>query len=129
MLIKIGTREVETSRVLVTGPSGPVKESVLATLAEDADGDFTVVDVLEDVIHDHRKVAALRDRDVIASITRTDDTTTSDVVKALGRDWTVIALAGTHAGAMSLGALRVPMGVGASSAIVSHRGESWRVGL
>lgn len=129
MLIKIGTREVETSRVLVTGPSGPVKESVLATLAEDADGDFTVVDVLEDVIHDHRKVAALRDRDVIASITRTDDTTTSDVVKALGRDWTVIALARTHAGAMSLGALRVPMGVGASSAIVSHRGESWRVEL
>lgn len=129
MLIKIGTREVETSRALVTGPSGPVKESVLATLAEDADGDFTVVDVLEDVIHDHRKVAALRDRDVIASITRTDDTTTSDVVKALGRDWTVIALAGTHAGAMSLGALRVPMGVGASSAIVSHRGESWRVEL
>ena len=129
MLIKIGTREVETSRVLVTGPSGPVKESVLATLAEDADGDFTVVDVLEDVIHDHREVAALRDRDVIASITRTDDTTTSDVVKALGRDWTVIALAGTHAGAMSLGALRVPMGVGASSAIVSHRGESWRVEL
>ncbi len=129
MLIKIGTREVDTSRVLVTGPSGPVKESVLATLAEDADGDFTVVDVLEDVIHDHRKVAALRDRDVIASITRTDDTTTSDVVKALGRDWTVIALAGTHAGAMSLGALRVPMGVGASSAIVSHRGESWRVEL
>lgn len=129
MLIKIGTREVETSRVLVTGPSGPVKESVLATLAEDADGDFTVVDVLEDVIHDHRKVAALRDRDVIASITRTDDTTTSDVVKALGRDWTVIALTGTHAGAMSLGALRVPMGVGASSAIVSHRGESWRVEL
>lgn len=129
MLIKIGTREVDTSRVLVTGPSGPVKESVLATLVEDADGDFTVVDVLEDVIHDHRKVAALRDRDVIASITRTDDTTTSDVVKALGRDWTVIALAGTHAGAMSLGALRVPMGVGASSAIVSHRGESWRVEL
>lgn len=129
MLIKIGTREVDTSRVLVAGPSGPVKESVLATLAEDADGDFTVVDVLEDVIHDHRKVAALRDRDVIASITRTDDTTTSDVVKALGRDWTVIALAGTHAGAMSLGALRVPMGVGASSAIVSHRGESWRVEL
>lgn len=129
MLIKIGTREVDTSRVLVTGPPGPVKESVLATLAEDADGDFTVVDVLEDVIHDHRKVAALRDRDVIASITRTDDTTTSDVVKALGRDWTVIALAGTHAGAMSLGALRVPMGVGASSAIVSHRGESWRVEL
>lgn len=129
MFIKIGTREVDTSRVLVTGPSGPVKESVLATLAEDADGDFTVVDVLEDVIHDHRKVAALRDRDVIASITRTDDTTTSDVVKALGRDWTVIALAGTHAGAMSLGALRVPMGVGASSAIVSHRGESWRVEL
>lgn len=129
MLIKIGTREVDTSRVLVTGPSGPVKESVLATLAEDADGDFTVVDVLEDVIHDHRKVAALRDRDVIASITRTDDTTTSDVVKALGRDWTVIALADTHAGAMSLGALRVPMGVGASSAIVSHRGESWRVEL
>lgn len=129
MLIKIGTREVDTSRVLVTGPSGPVKESVLATLAEDADGDFTVVDVLEDIIHDHRKVAALRDRDVIASITRTDDTTTSDVVKALGRDWTVIALAGTHAGAMSLGALRVPMGVGASSAIVSHRGESWRVEL
>lgn len=129
MLIKIGTREVDTSRVLVTGPSGPVKESVLATLAEDADGDFTVVDVLEDVIHDHRKVAALRDRDVIASITRTDDTTTSDVVKALGRDWTVIALASTHAGAMSLGALRVPMGVGASSAIVSHRGESWRVEL
>lgn len=129
MLIKIGTREVETSRVLVTGPSGPVKESVLATLAEDADGDFTVVDVLEDVIHDHREVAALRDRDVIASITRTDDTTTRDVVKALGRDWTVIALAGTHAGAMALGALRVPMGVGASSAIVSHRGESWRVEL
>lgn len=129
MLIKIGTREVETSRVLVTGPSGPVKESVLATLAEDADGDFTVVDVLEDVIHDHRKVSALRDRDVIASITRTDDTTTSDVVKALGRDWTVIALAGTHAGAMALGALRVPMGVGASSAIVSHRGKSWRVEL
>ena len=129
MLIKIGTREVDTSRVLVTGPSGTVKESVLVTLAEDADGDFTVVDVLEDVIHDHRKVAALRDRDVIASITRTDDTTTSDVVKALGRDWTVIALAGTHAGAMSLGALRVPMGVGASSAIVSHRGESWRVEL
>lgn len=129
MFINIGTREVETSRVLVTGPSGPIKDSVLAALAEDADGDFTVVDVLEDVIHDHRKVAALRDRDVIASITQTDDTTTSDVVKALGRDWTVIALAGTHAGAMSLGALRVPMGVGASSAIVSHRGESWRVEL
>lgn len=129
MFIKIGTREVETSRVLVTGPSGPVKDSVLATLAEDADGDFTVVDVLEDVIRDHRKVAALRDRDVIASITRTDDTTTSDVIKALGRDWTVIALAGTHAGAMALGALRVPMGVGASSAIVSHRGESWRAEL